>query len=243
MKKTLILVFAAVLLLASSSYAETITLGAEDDWVPYSNADGTGLSNEIIAAAFKSVGIGVKYEVMPYNRILKMVEWGDLLGGFNVPLDEVTKKKYVLGSTPLYNAVSAYYQNKERPLKAKNRADLAGRERIGVVLGYGYGDQFLKAVTEGKIVKEVSRSETINLRKLAAGRIDGTILYDKTASFLIKKLGLEVKIGMAFENEITPIFLAFSRKHNKGRYYADKLDEGLAKIKEDGTYQKILSSY
>ena len=225
------------------SYGETITLGAEDDWIPYTRADGTGLANEIIAAAFKSVGIDVKFKVMPYNRILKLVEWGDLLGGFNVPLDEESKKKYVLGNMPLYHAVSAYYQNKEKSLKGKNRDELVNKEKIGVVLGYGYGDHFLQAVEKGNIIKEVSRSEKINLKKLAVGRIDATIIYDKTASVLVKELGLEDKIEMVFQNETTPIFLAFSKKNPKSQYYADKLDKGMAKIKKDGTYQKIMDSY
>jgi ABC-type amino acid transport substrate-binding protein len=48
---------------------------------------------------------------------------------------------------------------------------------------------------------------------------------------------------MVFQNETTPIFLAFSKKNPKSQYYADKLDKGLAKIKKDGTYQKIMDSY
>ncbi len=241
--KLLIGMVMVICLSGSPSYGETITLGAEDDWIPYSRADGTGLANDIVVAAFKSVGIDVKFKVMPYNRILKLVEWGDLLGGFNVPLDEESKKKYILGNTPLYDAVSAYYQSKKRPLKAKNRDGLVNKERIGVVLGYGYGDHFLKAVERGDIIKDTSRSEKINLKKLAAGRIDATIIYDKTASVLLKELGLEDRIEMAFQNETTPIFLAFSRKNPKGQYYADQLDKGLARIKKDGTYQRIMDAY
>ncbi len=243
MSKLIIGLFIVLCLSVPPSYGETITLGAENDWVPYARADGTGLANEIIAAAFNRVGIDVTFKVMPYNRVLKLIEWGDLLGGFNVPLDEESKKEYVLGSTPLYDAVSAYYQNKARPLKGKNRDELVNKERIGVVLGYGYGDHFLEAVEKGNIIKEVSKSEKTNLRKLSVGRIDATIIYDKTAAVLLKELSLEGKIELAFQNETTPIFLAFSKKNPKSPYYAQKLDEGLAKIKQDGTYQKIMGSY
>ena len=241
--KLIIGFFLGLCLFVSPSYGDTIILGAEDDWIPYAKADGTGLANDIIREAYRSMGIDVQFEVMPYSRILKLVEWGNLLGGFNVPLDEESKKKYILGKTPLYDAVSAYYQNKERPLKAKNRDQLVNKEKVGVVLGYGYGDHFLEAVDQGKIIRENSRSETNNLKKLAANRIDTTIIYDKTASLLIRKLGLKDKIEMAFPNETTPIFLAFSRKYEKAQYYADKLDEGLARIKKDGTYKRIMDSY
>ncbi len=50
--------------------AETIKIAAEDDWIPYARADGTGLANEIIKAAFEAVGINVEYKVVPYARAL-----------------------------------------------------------------------------------------------------------------------------------------------------------------------------
>ena len=235
--------FLTLSLLGPVAYGETLILGAEDDWIPYSRPDGTGISNDIIKAAYQSVGINVQFQVMPYSRILKMVEWGELPGGFNVPLDEESKKNFLFGKTPLYEAVSAYYQSTAKPLKAKSREQLIHKERVGVVLGYGYGDHFLEAVRQGKILKEDSTSESINLKKLDAGRLDATIIYDKTAAVLIRDLRLQGKIEMAFPNETSSIFVGFSPKNTKARYYADKLDEGLANIKKNGTYSKILASY
>lgn len=227
----------------SFSSAETIVIGAENDWIPYAQADATGMANDIIRAAYKSVDIEVRFEVFPYKRILVMLERNQILGGFNVPLDKETQEKYLLGKTPLYDAVSAYYHNKKKPLHAKNRDGLNGKVKIGIVLGYGYGDHFLEAAAKGFIIKEETTSETMNIKKLAFGRIDGTILYDKTASLLIKQLNFEEIIEVAFPNETTPIYLAFSQYFPKSQYYADKLDEGLEKIKADGIYQKILDYY
>ena len=42
---------------------------------------------------------------------------------------------------------------------------------------------------------------------------------------------------------MNPIYLAFSKAHPKGQSYADKFDEGMAKIQANGVYQKILDSY
>jgi len=224
-------------------YAETIEIAAEDDWIPYAKEDGTGLANEIIRAAFKSVDIKVEYKMFPYARTLLYIEQGKYVAGFNVPLDEQSNKKYILGDKALYDAVSAYYCNRAQPLSAKNRDELKNGEKIGVVRGYGYGDHYLKLIKKGLIKEDVTTSETSNLRKLALGRIDSTIIYDKTAYILIKQLNLESKIKFAFINEKTPIYLAFSKVHPKGQYYADKFDEGMAKIQADGVYQKILNSY
>ena len=235
-----VLIILCFLSSASVSSAETITLGAENDWVPYANQDGTGMSNEIVRAAYKAVGIDVVFQVGPYNRLLKDVREGDILGAFNVPKEHANEAIYIFGKTPLFTALSAYYYNRDRPLKAKRKEELVNKEKVGIVFDYGYGDFFSN---NDRIEKIEVRSDLLNLRKLAKGRIDATILYDKTAKKLIKENGLTDKIEKAFDSESADIYVAFSKVVPKAQYYADKLDEGLAMIKANGTYQKILDAY
>ncbi len=235
-----ILILCCVLGPAPASLAETIILGAENDWIPYSNEDGTGMSNEIVRAAYLAVGVQVSFQVGPYNRLLKSVRDGALLGVFNVPKESSNEDLYLFGKTPLFTAVSAYYQNRDHPLGATKKEDLIHGEKVGVVFDYGYGDFFAK---NDRIQKIEVRSDLLNLRKLAKGRIDATILYEKTARKLIEENGLGDKIEKAFESESAEIYVAFSKTHPKARHYADKLEEGLAAIKASGEYQKILNSY
>ena len=241
-KCTLIIVLTCNLY-AKFAHAETVIIAAENDWIPYAKHDGTGLANEIVIAAFKSVDIDVKYEIFPYARVLLNIEAGTHIAGFNVPLDEQSNRKYILGKEKLFDAVSAYYANRTLPLLAKNRTELTPGITIGVVRGYGYGDHYLEMVNKGIIKEAISDSETSNLKKLANGRINGTIIYNKTANILINKLGLDSVIEFAFINETTPIHLAFSRAHPKGLYYSDKFDEGMRRIKSNGIYQAIYDSY
>ncbi|MDZ7695647.1 MAG: transporter substrate-binding domain-containing protein [Deltaproteobacteria bacterium] len=228
------------LLTPSICFSETILLGAENDWVPYANQDGTGMSNDIVRSAFKAVGIDVKFRVAPYNRLLKDVREGTLLGAFNVPREPSNEDEFIFGKTPLFIARSAYYENRERPLSATRKEDLKNGEKVGVVFEYGYGEFF----TGNDAVEKVAvKSDLLNLRKLARGRIDATILYEKTARKLIKENNLSDKIQKAFESETADIFVAFSKTFPNAQDYADKLDEGLARIKADGTYDAILQKY
>jgi polar amino acid transport system substrate-binding protein len=222
------------------SLAETITLGAENDWVPYASRDGTGMSNDIVRAAYHAVGIDVSFQVGPYNRLLMSVREGTLLGAFNVPKEQSNEGLYIFGKTPLFTALSAYYQNRDRPLKAHRKEELIHGETVGVVFDYGYGDFFSN---NDRITKIAVRSDLLNLRKLAMGRIDATILYDKTARKLIEENRLGHTIEKAFDSEGAEIYVAFSKAFPKARYYADLLDQGLAIIKEKGDYQKILDAY
>ncbi|HIJ39882.1 MAG TPA: transporter substrate-binding domain-containing protein [Deltaproteobacteria bacterium] len=234
--------FFMLLIMAAGSVwaAETIVLGAENDWVPYSNQDGTGMANEIVLAAYKAVGINVKFNVGPYNRLLKMVRDGEILGAFNIPKEKSNEKEYLFGKTPIFSAQSAYYQNVEHPLSVTSKEGLKNGEKIGVVFDYGYGDFFSG---NDRIVKMEVRSDQLNLRKLAKGRIDATILYDKTARKLLKEEGLSDKIVKAFDSESGDIHVAFSKRFPNAQQYADKLDEGLAVIKASGILKQITDSY
>ncbi len=59
----------------------------------------------------------------------------------------------------------------------------------------------------------------------------------------LDRLKLQDIVEYAFINESTPIYLAFSKTHPKGQYYSDKFDEGMRKIKANGTYKQIMDSY
>ncbi len=229
-----------VMAIGSVRAGETIILGAENDWSPYSNQDGTGMANDIVLAAFKAVGIHVKFNVGPYNRLLKMVRDGDLLGAFNVPKERSNERDYLFGKMPIFTALSAYYYNVERPLPATGKEGLKNGEKIGVVFDYGYGDFFSG---NDKIVKIPVRSDLLNLRKLEKGRIDATILYDKKARKLLKEEGLSDKIAKAFDSESGDIYVAFSKRFPDAQRYADKLDEGLAIIQASGELKRIIDSY
>ncbi|WP_076407628.1 ABC transporter substrate-binding protein [Shewanella sp. UCD-KL12] len=231
------------LLIVLPAHSETIEIAAEDDWVPYAQADGTGLANEIIIAAFQSVDISIIFRVMPYARALSYIEHGKIIAAFNVPLDAQSNEKYILGEEKLFDAVSAYYYCSDKQVTIMNREQLLNHEVVGVVRGYGYGDHYLSLVKEGHILEEIANSEVDNLRNLALGRIDFTIIYDKTANILVQQLQLESKIRFGFENETTAIYLAFSRTHPQGLYYSQQFDLGMKRIRLNGVYQKIMDSY
>jgi polar amino acid transport system substrate-binding protein len=242
MRKGLLLI-CLIFGLTTLSLAETITIGAENDWAPYARGDGTGMGNDIVKAAFAAVGVDVVFKVQPYNRLLKTVKQGKMLGCFNVPKDSGNENEYIFGKHELYSADAAYFHNVNKPLRAKQKEGLKYGEKIGVVYDYGYGDFFNSSVKKGYIIKVEKRSDAINLKMLDKGRIDGTIIYDKTANILIKKLGISDTVKKAFGSESTNIYVAFSKSFPKSRYYANKLDKGLSIIKKNGVHQKILAAY
>lgn len=229
---------------AAIEHKTEIILGAENGWIPYSNSDGTGMSNDIIKAAYAAVGIKVTYNVKPLNRLLKETKEGKILGAFNIGQDTHRATQYLFHKTKLYDAVCSYYHNADVPLKEHSKEDLKnGEVTLGLVAGYGYGSIFSAMKKAKKFTVQNTHSEEQNLQKLVKHRIDATVLYDKTASILLEEMGLKGKIEKAFENEHIGMFVGFSKVLPESQHYADLLDEGLKIIQENGQYDKIISAY
>jgi len=242
--KSFLALFCVVIsFLAVDTKSEPLIIAAENDWVPYAKQDGKGMANDIIRAAFREVGIEIKYHVYPYARVLHYLKSGRYVAGFNVPFDDQSNQHYLLGKTPLYFAESAYYHHSARPLLIDSRKKLDRKKLIGVVRNYGYGDYYLDLVKWKKIVPVISNSELNNIDLLNLGRIDATILYTKTANFYRKGDRLNRQITKAFSNEKTPIHLAFSRQHEKGAHFLALFQQGLNKLIQSGKRDQILASY
>ena len=93
---------------ASPGFTEAITLGAENDWAPYAEPLTVPVwPTTSYRLPTKAVGIDVAFKVGPYNRLLKEVREGAILGAFNVPKESANEKDYIFGSTPLFVAHSA----------------------------------------------------------------------------------------------------------------------------------------
>lgn len=226
----------------NSAWAEptVVTLAAEDGWAPYSNADGSGMSNELVIAAYRAVGIEVKLQVRPYARVLAEVEAGQWIGGFNVSREHSTEQRFLWGEQPLLMSRWVYYQAAARPLQAKSQAELRNGERIGCIIGYEYGDGF---ASNTRIQKQCVNSHEQNIQKLLAGRLDAMLFAEKTGRKVLHEKKLAEQIKPAFIASELPAYVAFSRQHAQADYFRKKLDEGLTIIRANGEYALIENRY
>lgn len=235
------LFLAALLLLAPMpSAAQALTLAVEDAWEPYAKADGTGLSVDIVRAALGSVGVEVTFEAIPYARLLQEVQAGKFVGGFNVAREPSREDAFLWGREMLFLAHAHYYHCRSRLLEASSAEELRGGERVGVILGYEYGEKFHE---NQDIAKVWGKRHDQILRMLEVGRVDTVILFEKTANLFLKMMNLQEEVFAAFPSEPSKIYVAFSKQHPDALYYMEKLDEGLARIKANGEYQAILEKY
>ncbi|MFC7049318.1 substrate-binding periplasmic protein [Emcibacter nanhaiensis] len=215
----------------------TIVLGAEDSWPPFSNADGTGLSNSIVREAFGLRGIKVLFQVAPYARLLRMTEQGEIVGLFNVTKEPSTEKVYHFGKQRLFRATTGYYYHVGQPLKAGNFRELVNNERIGLMLGYEYGP-FILQNDKVRTVRVNSQENLVHM--LQRGRLDAVIMFDAIAEVVLAKTQAQQEIRRAFDGEHSDIYVAFSRKHPEAGMLAEELDAGLIALRESGRLAEIL---
>lgn len=217
-----------------------IHLGAEDSWPPYSNAQGQGISTNLIKAAFAQTGLTPTFQVLPYARVLHDLQSGKIDGGYNVTLQATTKDKYVFGQVPLLAVESYWFFIPGTYPKIKSIKDIPDKFRVGVIRDYEYGDIYENHRHRFTEVQVSQQSQII--RMLKQGRIDAAVMFDREAEYALKEMKLDAAIfDKRFLNHHGDVYVAFSHKSPRARWLAEQLDKGLLMIKETGEYDRILS--
>lgn len=223
-------------------YAETVKIIAEDDWYPYSAQfdDGPrGIAVDIVRAAFAAEGVNVGFDVMNYDRGMALVREGMAIGCFDAPRTNEIENVYLWHDEPMYSSVGYFYATSDYTGRINSVDEVVGK-KIGLTQGYGYGDII---DLDNKMTKEYSKTDTIIIKKLIAKRLDFIVLYDKVADYLIPKLNVQGKIKPVGKATYIDLYIAFSKGHSEGKKFRDIFSRGFRKIKNDGTYQKIMNEW
>lgn len=114
--------------------------------------------------------------------------------------------------------------------------DLRGKV-VGITHGYPYSREVMAA--QG-FTLEVAVSDELNIRKLAAGRIDAFVLDEKTGIQAAKALGLSDAIQYDSLSPVSrqDVYVAF-QPNERGRELAGRTSEALRQLKASGRYHAI----
>jgi len=224
-----------------ASAGKAITLVAEDDWYPYSsqrNGTSEGFVVDLIRAAYAAVDVDVRFKIASFKSCLKQVEEGVELGCFDVTLDEDTKTRFIFPNEFLFIDTGGIYDMENSGLPAKvTQLNLLGH-RVGYTNGSIYGE-FLD--TAKGIERELAMSDLSNLRKLVARRQDYSLVSTTIANYIFKThpddFSLRPRLVGTVSNQ--KMYVGFSRKRPEAKEAAALLDQGLIKIRANGSYRKI----
>lgn len=232
----------ALCLTGGAAQAADIELLVEDDAAPWSHADGTGYTNDVVKAAFAAVHLSVRLSVVPYARCRSAVVSGNAAGCFNMAWDDEFKGSVTFADQPLYSNYADVFENRVRPLNAKSATAIPKGKVIGVVNGYEYPDDVNAARRQGAATFKELRSEATALTMLSAHRLDGAVLMTNDIEPLTKKVaasGDRGDIVHAFRSGELKVYVGFSDRHADGPRAREKFNEGYRLIQTDGTLNRI----
>jgi polar amino acid transport system substrate-binding protein len=220
---------------------KTITIAAEDNWPPFSDEKGKGLSYTLVKAALEQGGYQLKTVVVPYARALYYTEHNMVDGCWNVTKQQSTSSKFLLHQVPLFRASSSFYYYKTAK-SFKSVATIPNRTVVGVILGYEYGDEFEKHKQRFHLV-EVSTHEQL-VKLLRAEKLDVALFFDDVLSFYLKQWQLSDPLVIrGEENFVSELFIAFDKQNEHSQQKADALDQGLRQLQQSGEYQRLMDEF
>jgi polar amino acid transport system substrate-binding protein len=232
----------ALQLNVSLTGAEKLVILAEDDAAPWSGKDGTGLANDIVKAAFAAGGVEIDLQVVPYERAKQQVLKGAAVACFSMSWQPEYEGVIAFAEQPLYVCESDYFENLGKPMICRRESEITTAIVVGSVVGYEYPPSVRRLESKGLLTLEESPSEELNLRKLAAGRLDvALITHDslKTADFLIDKAKVAGKVGLAFHCGELRSFIGFSQLNPRGPWACERFNAGHRDIVANGQLKQI----
>lgn len=232
--------YALILLLNPSlSHAKPeVWTVASLEWPPYvcEQCPEEGAGVKALRVALKSINVELKVLYLPWSRTLKEARSPHVIGFFPAWPEE-SRTAYT-ASPVLFRSPLGFIEPAGRPLQWQSLEDLTGK-RIGVVQDYGNTVEFNMAVRNRKIKTEIVTSDDINIKKVAANRIDGALIDLVNAKWFLKNdlKDLENKVAYSPRVLSNKDLLIYFNAHNKNKI--PKLKEALRKINT----QKIVDDY
>lgn len=245
-----------VLVMFSFCLAEKVTILGDADYKPYcylEKGQAKGVYTDILNKAFSKLDeYEVEIKLVPWKRGLKMIEDGNELGLYP-PYKHVEKRPYIWPySEPILD---------EKVVVVGKEAKVAGKSswpndyfgmKVGVNSGFAIGgDEFSKAVEDGKITREDAKGNDANLKKLLSDRIDCYINDELSIFWTLKTLKDKGEIK-DYSDLITSAtvkveqgYVGYSKSFSAPWKddFIKKLDAVLKEMKESGEIDKIINSY
>ncbi len=221
----------------------TVVLANETIWAPYygKELENGGYTTEIIRQALKKVGYELKIAWLPWARALYSAKHGKYNGLGTCYFNDERAENFAF-TDPIGNTEIAFFILKGRNIKYSAMEDLKPYI-IGTTRGYAYPEVFTSATY---LQTENASNLVLNIRKLLNGRVDLIIASKKVVRYLLQtKFPKEINSLEAVSPPLktVPLHVAFSKARKDHKRKVKAFNRGLKAIKDDGTFEAILSHY
>jgi len=243
MKTLLLLVTLILSVMSPFSRADTLvlTLG-EYPPLDSKNLPHLGLVPRIVSEAFGLEGITVEYKFLPWARAYADSKEGNVNGTLQwLHSEERAKDHYY--SDAIMEESNVWFHLQDTAFSWDTFKDLKGK-LIGARIGFTYSPEFYQALEDGLFKAIFLETNLQNLKMLYSRRVDVFIENLDVGYYGAHQFSDDNKIEL-ITHHAKPIFvntshLLLSKKHLKSRYYLQKFNQGLQRLKASGRYQQFI---
>lgn len=209
------------------------------EWPPYTctRCPKSGAGAKALRDALRTQGVEVEFVFSTWTKDIEDARRGKAVGFFPSWLETVASHG-LERSVALFESPLGFVESRVKPLKWKKLEDLKGKT-IGVAQDYGYTVEFNRLVRDGVIKTETVISDDTNIRKVAAGKIDGAIMDVNNALFFLNTglsdLAGKVRVSPR-DIKVKALYVAWGKGHK------DK-DLILRRALKEVNTQKIVDDY
>lgn len=210
-------------------------------WEPFYGPEMSrnGFVAEITSAAFAAVGHDARFEFMPWARAMLEVKQGDrdMLMGLYKNDERADTYQFTDSIYPTTNVIIA-----RKEIGIREYTSLRDLEdySIGFGRGWSFGQEFDRA---DYLNKQPTNDQRLSLRKLFAGRVDMVASSFGRFRYLAKQEGFDLDKVVVLDPPLSKdyLFNAFSPRLDNADELIAEFNRGLGIIREDGTFDRILS--
>ena len=245
--RTLFCTILGMIIFSTNIFAETIRISS-GEWEPYlsNNSYQHGFNAHIVTEAFKLEGITVEWGFFPWQRAYHNAKvennWDASCCWW--PNDE--RKKEFLFSDGITKTSLVFFHLKSYNFHWNSIQNLKGI-KVGGTSEYDYGKEFKDAISAKLLDVEFTTRDEFNYKKLLAGRIqifpnDASVGYAQIRNSLSpEEANLITHNPKKFA--VSAVHLIISKKSDRDKYFIDKLNAGIKKLKVSGKYQQMLKDF
>jgi len=243
--RLLLSVLVVGLALGAAKADERTLVIAADRWCPVNCDPGTekpGFMVDIARAIVEPHGYTVRYETINWARALLYARSGQFDGVFGALREDAPD--FVLPALPQGKTKVGLFKQAGAPWRYIGEESLNGRS-VGVILDYAYGEH-LETLLEERTITSYQGGDApldINVRKLAAGRLDLVIEDVNIFWHKAEEIGVRHKFELAHIFSEEDIFIALSPSKPQSNELARLLADGMSELRQTGELQKIMSRY
>jgi len=201
----------------------------------------TGIDMDILQLLASKHGLLLVIKPAPLARCLEMLKFGDADIVSNL-MRTPDRERYIQYLEVPYQTRTdkVFYLQAGNPRQIQSYDELYGLS-IGVKRGAKYGSRF---DGDSRLYKESAVSGLMNLKKLAAGRIDAVISTESEGDYLIKSLNWQGKFKKATLrfDEPRDVYFGLSRQ-SKLLSLAGSFEADLRQLLQSGQLEQIKARY